>query len=52
MATTLLNAKEPVHIVSKRLGHASVTMTMDVYAHLLGESGKQMAATIGAILHG
>jgi integrase len=51
-ATLLLNAGEAPHNVSKRLGHAKVTMTMEVYAHLLGESGKQMAATIGSILHG
>lgn len=51
-ATLLLNSGEAVHNVSKRLGHKSVTMTMEVYAHLLGESGKQMAATMGAILHG
>jgi hypothetical protein len=29
-----------------------VSMTMEVYAHLVGESGKQMAATMGALLHG
>ena len=52
MATLLLNAGEAVHDVSKRLGPASVTVTMEVYAHCLEESGKQMAATMGAILHG
>lgn len=51
-ATLLLNAGEPVHNVSKRLGHKSVMMTMEVYAHLLDGSGQQMAATMGAILHG
>jgi integrase len=51
-ATLLLNAGEPVHNVSKRLGHKAVTMTMEIYAHCLPESGKQMAATMGAILHG
>lgn len=51
-ATLLLNASEPVHNVSKRLGHKSVMMTMEVYAHLLDGAGKQMAATMGAILHG
>lgn len=51
-ATLLLNAGEPVHNVSKRLGHKSVMMTMEIYAHLLADAGKQMAATMGAILHG
>lgn len=27
-------------------------MTMEVYAHLLDGAGKQMATTMGAILHG
>jgi len=49
-ATLLLNSGEPAHNVSKRLGHSKVTMTMEVYAHLLEGSGKQMAATMGAIL--
>jgi integrase len=52
MATTLLNAGEPVHNVSKRLGHASVAMTLEIYAHCLPESGKQMASKMGAVLHG
>ena len=52
MATLLLNAGEPVHNVSKRLGHASVMVTVEVYAHCLEEFGKQMAAAMGAILHG
>lgn len=51
-ATLLLNAGEPVHNVSKRLGHKSVMMTMEIYAHLLADAGKQMAARMGAILHG
>jgi integrase len=51
-ATLLLNSGEAVHNVSKRLGHKSVMMTMEVYAHLLDKQGKQMAATMGAILHG
>jgi integrase len=41
-----------LHNVSKRLGHKSVTMTSEIYAHLLPNSGRQMATTMGAILHG
>jgi integrase len=48
----LLNSGEPVHNVSKRLGHKSVQTTIEIYAHLLADAGKQMAATMGAIIHG
>lgn len=34
-ATLLLAAGVPVHVVSKRLGHANAKMTLDVYAHVL-----------------
>lgn len=34
-ATMLLAAGVPVHVVSKRLGHASAKMTLEVYAHVL-----------------
>lgn len=32
---TLLLAREPVHVVSQRLGHASAEVTMTIYAHVL-----------------
>ncbi|MDT2010318.1 site-specific integrase [Rhodococcus opacus] len=34
-ATLLLTAGVPVTVVSKRLGHASSTITLDVYGHVL-----------------
>ena len=34
-ATLLLQARQPVHVVSERLGHAKVSMTMETYAHVL-----------------
>jgi integrase len=34
--THLLAAGSPVHVVSKRVGHASAKMTLDVYGHVLG----------------
>jgi integrase len=40
-ATLLLNSGEPVHNVSKRLGHSKVTMTMEVYTHLLEGSANR-----------
>jgi integrase len=34
-ATLLLESGVPVHVVAERLGHASATMTLDVYAHAI-----------------
>jgi integrase len=41
-----------VHVVSERLGHASVAMTMEVYAHVLPDMQQDAAATLDALLHG
>ncbi len=35
MATLLLLAGENPKIVSERLGHASITLTLDTYSHVL-----------------
>ena len=51
-ATLLLQAGEPVHVVSKRLGHARVEITLNTYAHVLPDMQQQAAATMGALLHG
>ena len=42
-ATILLSAREPVHVVSQRLGHASAVVTMTVYAHVLPGSQREAA---------
>jgi len=42
-ATLLLSAGENPKIVSERLGHASITLTMDTYSHVLPDM--QKAAT-------
>lgn len=47
-ATLLLQAGQPVHVVSERLGHAQVSMTMEVYAHVLPDMQEQAAASLGA----
>ena len=31
----MLKADVPIKIVSERLGHASTTITMDIYSHVL-----------------
>jgi hypothetical protein len=41
----------PLHVVSERLGHASVAMTMEVDAHALPSAQEEAALTLGALLH-
>jgi integrase len=51
-ATLLLADGEPVHIVSERLGHADVSITLNVYAHVLKTHQQGAANRISALLHG
>lgn len=41
-ASIILNHNVPVIVVSKRLGHAKVSITLNVYAHLIPESQKNV----------
>jgi len=34
-ATLLLKARQPIHLVSKRLGHLQISTTLDIYGHVL-----------------
>lgn len=43
-ATLLLAEGTPVHVVSKRLGHAATSITVDTYAHVL--AGQDEAAVV------
>jgi integrase len=49
-ATILLSAREPVHVVSRRLGHASPTVTMTVYAHVLPGSQREAANLFASLI--
>jgi integrase len=49
-ATLLLLADEPAKVVSERLGHSTVTLTLDTYSHVLPTMQKRAAATMGKIL--
>lgn len=51
-ATLLLQAGQPVHVVSERLGHSTVSMTLEVYAHVLPDMQREAATVLGALLHG
>ena len=51
-ATLLLKNGEHVKVVSERLGHKGVEITMNIYQHALPDMQEAAASTIGAILHG
>ena len=51
-ATLLLLARVPVHVVSQRLGHASATITMTVYAHVLPGNQQEAADTFARLVKG
>ena len=42
-ATLLLKAGVPVHVVAARLGHADPSITLRVYAHVLGDQASEVA---------
>lgn len=50
-ASLLLGNGVPVHIVSRMLGHAAPSITLDVYAHLMphqtGDAAEAMARMLG-----
>ena len=48
-ATILLTAREPVHVVSQRLGHASGVITQTVYAHVLPGSQREAAEQFASL---
>lgn len=49
-ATLMLAAGVPVKVVSTRLGHASVRLTLDVYAHVLPSMDEDAAEQFGAMV--
>lgn len=51
-ATLLLAAGVPVHVVSQRLGHASIVVTLGTYGHVLPSQGTDAARVIGGQLYG
>jgi len=42
-ASLLIAAGVDIAIVSKRLGHSKIDVTVDTYGHLIGEAGRQAA---------
>ena len=51
-ASLLLSAGEPVKTVSERLGHASVTVTLTVYGHVMPGDQKRAANRFAALMAG
>jgi len=51
-ATLLLDQGVPIKVVSERLGHTTIAMTMDLYAHVLPAQDRGAAAAIGRALDG
>lgn len=48
----MLRAGEHVKVVSQRLGHADVAVTMRVYCHVTAPDNQAAADTLGALLGG
>lgn len=51
-ATLMLAGGVALHVVSRRLGHASEAFTATTYAHVLPQQGAQAAATFAATING
>ena len=51
-ATLLLLSGESAKVVSERLGHSKIAMTLDIYSHVLPSMGRGAADRLGALLHG
>jgi integrase len=49
-ATLLLQAGVPIKVVSERLGHSTIAMTMDVYTHVLPAMDRDAADRFGDLL--
>jgi integrase len=55
MATLMLAAGEHPKVVSERLGHSTVGITLDTYSHVLpglqAAAAERLAATVGDVVH-
>jgi integrase len=51
MATLMLAAGLPPHVVQRRLGHSMVEMTLGIYAHALPSMQQGAASKLAALIH-
>ena len=49
-ASLLITAGVPLAVISKRLGHTTISVTSDLYGHLLREADQQAADAMSALL--
>jgi len=49
-ASALIKAGVPIKVISERLGHSSVSVTMDIYGHLLPGVQKEAAYAFEQLL--
>ena len=47
-----LQAGVPAKVVQERLGHSSISITLDLYTHVVPEMQKDAAAKVGAVIFG
>jgi len=52
VATLMLRAGVPVHVVSGHLGHAKTSITMDIYAHVLDDQRSDATDQIASLIDG
>lgn len=50
-ATLLLKAGVPAKVVSERLGHSAIALTLDVYSHVLPSMQAEAAVHIETMLY-
>jgi integrase len=51
-ATAALRAGIPAKVVSERLGHASIAITLDTYSHVTPEMDREAANKVAAVIFG
>lgn len=51
VASFLIDGGQDIVSVSKRLGHAKTSTTLDIYAHMLNQSDRESSNIIGAIVY-
>jgi integrase len=49
-ASVLINAGVPIKSIQEHLGHSSITVTMDRYAHLYPEARQTVAAVLDSLI--
>jgi integrase len=49
-ATLMLTSKEHAKVVQEMLGHATISITLDTYSHVLPDMQEQAVDRLGALL--